>query len=91
MAEYKEMVARACPDEEGERCLEFWEKAEGEITGFLSDLVQRYNPAQPVGEGLGAVRRRSGAPLRGVAVGMPWSPGRRGFLHHAGRKTMAGG
>jgi hypothetical protein len=51
MADYKEMVARAEPVEEGECCPEFWEKAEGEIAGFLSDLVQRYNPAQPVGEG----------------------------------------
>ncbi len=49
--EYKEMVARAEPVEEGECCVEFWEKAEGEIAGLLSDLEQRYNPAQPVGEG----------------------------------------
>ena len=51
MAEYKEMVAHTEPNEEGECCLEFWQKADGEIAGFLTELVQRYNPMQPVGGG----------------------------------------
>ncbi len=58
MAEYKEMVARAEPVESDEGCPEFWEKADGEIAGFLSDLVQRYDPEQPVGEEPAAYTRK---------------------------------
>ncbi len=45
------MVARVELPGEAEVHLEFWEKVAGEVAGFRSDLLQRYNPTQPVSEG----------------------------------------